>query len=156
MSYSAGARTAVLVKKWPQQCVVVQLVQGLCAMLVDWCGQTRYIYMLKHAEFFLSDGWHDHRFITSYHLYFVLLGDPFYAFSCTSSGHRKVRWIWKEPLDTSLTNNFIKNLGVKLNKLWHYQRIIQGEYMHTVLIRWVYSRSNLKLVDCAPKCHSCE
>ena len=54
---SAGVRTVVLVKRWPQQCVVVLLVQGLCAMLVDWCGQTRYNYMLKHVEFFLSSWW---------------------------------------------------------------------------------------------------
>jgi hypothetical protein len=52
-----GVRIVVLVKRWLQQCVVVQLVQGLCAMLVDWCGQTRYSLMLSMLECYSSFWW---------------------------------------------------------------------------------------------------
>jgi hypothetical protein len=49
-----GVRIVALVKRWHQQCAVVQLVQGLCAMLVDWCGQTRYNLMLNILEYYFS------------------------------------------------------------------------------------------------------
>lgn len=78
-----GVRIVALVKRWHRQCVVVQLVQGLCAMLVDWCGQTRYNLILNMLDcyfFFLSD-----RYDACFFFFFLnVLNNPFLCLSCFS------------------------------------------------------------------------